>query len=233
MSAITKRFPKISRHPEAMMLRFADRRPKVSLEIADNFIVDFSADNDITGLEILWDDADRAGSESALLAFGTFSAAVVWLGYHYEEHERPKMCDAALRKAKDFIAATGSQLRVTANGPNGLTIADADGRLLLGADFQYHPRHAIIRGYRVPAAQMKEIRSAIDRLSQNVLPANRGAIGIAVAVDEFSLLRRQQPIEPGRWNAWPKSRSAHLAIIPPRDCYYPWLPKHFLDFRIR
>lgn len=216
-----------------MMLRFADRRPEVSLEIADNFIVDFSADNDITGLEILWDDADRAGSESALLAFGTFSAVVVWLGYHYEEHKRPKMCDAALWKAKDFIAATGSQLRVTANGPNGLTIADAEGRLLLGADFQYHPRHAIIGDYTDTAAQMEEIGSAIDRLSQNVLPANRGAIGIAVAVDEFSLLRRQQPIKPGRWNEWPKSRSAHLAIIPPRDCSYPWLPKHFLNFRIR
>lgn len=214
------------------MLRFADRRPEASLEIADNFIVDFSADNDIAGLEILWDDADRAGSESALLAFGTFSAAAVWLGYHYEEHQRPKMCDAALRKAEDFIAASGSQLRVAANGPNGLTIADAEGRLLLCADFQYHPRHAIIGDYTAPAVQMEEIRSAIDRLSQNVLPANRGAIGIAVAVDEFSFLRCQQPIEPGLWNAWPKSRAAHLAIIPPRNCSYSWLPKHFLDFRI-
>lgn len=233
MSAITKRFPKISRHPEAMMLRFADRRPEVSLEIADNFIVDFSADNDITGLEILWDDADRAGAETAAQAFGVFSSALAWLGCHYDQWSGEKMGGAVLRKAKRFTSAVDLQLRVTANGPNGLTIADAEGRLLLGADFQYHPRHAIIGDYTDPAAQMEEIRSAIDRLSQNVLPASCGAIGIAVAVDEFSSLRRQQPIKPGRWNEWPKSRAAHLAIIPPRDCSYPWLPKHFLNFRIR
>lgn len=43
----------INRHPEAMYLHFADLDYEVSLEFADNFVVDFSPYNDISGLEIL------------------------------------------------------------------------------------------------------------------------------------------------------------------------------------
>ena len=239
MSAIAQPFPKISRHPEAIMLRFSDRRPKVSLEIAANFIVDFSADDDITGLEILWDDADRAGSESALLAFGIFSATLVWLGYHYAEHREPKMRNAALRKAQHLIAATGSPLRVALNGQTGLRILNADDQPLLCADFQYQPRRILITDSDdpVPAMPMEEIRSAIKRLRQTALPANPGAIGVTVAVAEIGNLRDNSPIHPGRWITWPEAAlpggghaSAHIAIIPPQNCAYPWLPQYFRDF---
>ena len=238
MSAITQRFPRISRHPEAMALHFSDRRPEVSLEIAANFIVDFSADDDITGLEILWDDADRAGSESALLAFGIFGAAVVWLGYHYAAHSGPKIRWATLRKAEQLISAAGLPLRVAPSAPNGLTIADDGGKPLLCADFQHQPRRFLKTcSADPPAAPMEEIRSAIKRLTQSVLPANPSAIGVAVAIDESDNLRCNSPIHPGRWLAWRGAAlpggghaSAHIAIIPPQNCAYPWLPRHFLDF---
>ena len=240
MSAITQRFPKISRHPEAMALHFSDRRPEVSLEIAANFIVDFSADDDITGLEILWNDADRAGSESALLAFGIFGAAVVWLGYHYSDHSGPQMRWATLRKTEQFISAAGLRMRVAPSAPNGLTIADDGGKPLLCADFQYQPRRILAThsdNPHSPAAPMGEIRSAIKRLTQSVLPANPGAIGVTVAIDESGNLRCNSPIHPGRWLAWSGAAlpggghaSAHIAIIPPQNCAYPWLPQHFLDF---
>ena len=238
MSAITQRFPRISRHPEAMALHFSDRRPEVSLEIAANFIVDFSADDDITGLEILWDDADRAGSESALLAFGIFGAAVVWLGYHYAAHSGPQMRWATLRKAEQIISAAGLPLRVAPSAPNGLAIADDDGKPLLCADFQHPPRRFLKTcSADPPAAPMEEIRSAIKRLTQSVLPANPGAIGVTVAIDEIGDLRCNSPIHPGRWLAWSGAAlpggghaSAHIAIIPPQNCAYPWLPQHFLDF---
>ena len=238
MSAITQRFPRISRHPEAMALHFSDRRPEVSLEIAANFIVDFSADDDITGLEILWDDADRAGSESALLAFGIFGAAVVWLGYHYAAHSGPQMRWATLHKTEQLISAAALPLRVAPSAPNGLTIADDGGKPLLCSDFQHPPRRFFkTRSADPPAAPMEEIRSAIKGLTQSVLPANPGAIGVTVAIDESGNLRCNSPIHPGRWLAWRGAAlpggghaSAHIAIIPPHNCAYPWLPRHFLDF---
>ena len=221
------------------MLRLADLLPEVSLEIADNFIVDFSADDDIAGLEILWDDADRAGSEPALLAFGIFSAAVVWLGYHYVEHAGAKARWAVLRKTKDFIAATDLRLQVTASGPANLIIADGNGKPLLCADFRYYPRH-ILKPGRAPktgeqptplATQLDEMRSAIDGLSRIILPYNPGAVGVAVFIDAIGNLRYHQPIDPGCWITWPEMGVpiwAHLAIIPPNDRTYPWLPKSFL-----
>ena len=66
MSSVTKTLPVIRRHPEAMYVRFADLPYEVSLEVASNFVVDFSPDNDVVGLEILWPDTDRAGSEPRL-----------------------------------------------------------------------------------------------------------------------------------------------------------------------
>ena len=232
----------IRRHPEAMSLRFSDSPYEVSEEFADNFVVDFSSDDQVIGLEIVWSDSYRKGSEPALLAFALFGSALVWLGYHYAGHSGPEMCWAVLRKIKQFVSATDSRLRVANNSSTGLTVTDEDGKLLLCADLQYYPQRFLksanapksIRNPALPTAQMEEIRSAINRLKQTVLPANPGAVGVAVAIDELSNLRYRQPINPGRWITWPESPRniwAHIAIIPPTGCVYPWLPEGFLPSR--
>ncbi len=228
MSTISKRLPKISREPEAMMLYFADLPPEGSLEIADNFVVDFSPDDDITGLEILWDDAYRAGSEPELLAFGIFGSALVSLAYHYAKHAGQKPRDVVRNKAADYIAATDLPLHVTASEPAGLTIVDASGNPLLCADIRYGPR-GIIQPDMAP-----QLSAGIDRLSQST-PHSPGAVGVAVFIDETGALRRQPPVAPGVWLDWPGARllggpsRAHVAIIPPHQRKYPWLPKDFLS----
>lgn len=233
----------INRHPEAMYLHFADLDYEVSLEFADNFVVDFSPYNDITGLEILWDDADRAGSEPEMLAFGVFGSALLWLGYNYAMHGRPKMRQAVLRKAKQFTAAADLGLQAAASGKTGLTIADCDGKSLLCADLQYQPRRLLkaasapkpAPGIALLDTQMAEVGSAVNDLSQTVLPPHPGAVGVAVAVDELGILHRQQPATPGRWVDWPEALLpnggqlwAHIAVIPPSDRRYFWLPDGFL-----
>ena len=180
-----------------------------------------------------------------MLAFGIFSSAVVWLAYHYTAHSGPKMRWATLRKAEQLISAAGLRLRVAPSDPNGLTIADDGGKPLLCADLQYHPRRILkpagapksAAHSALPAGGMAEIRSAINRIAQTALPANPGAIGVTVAIDEIGNLRCNSPIHPGRWLAWRGAAlpggghaSAHIAIIPPRNCAYHWLPPHFLDF---
>ena len=243
MSAIVQNQPSVRRYPEAMYARFAELPYEVSLEFADNFVVDFSPDDDIPGLEILWDDADRAGSEPALLAFGVFGSALLWLGYNYAKHGGPKMRPAVLQKAKQFIAAADLALQAAASGKTGLTIADRAGNALLCADLQYQPRRLLkaasasksAPGLAVPKAQMAEIGSAINDLTQTVLPPHPGAVGVAVVIDEIGALHHQKAVAPGRWVDWPeallpngKQLWAHIAVIPPSDRSYSWLPAGFL-----
>ena len=232
----------ISRHPEAMYARFTDLPYEASLEIADNFVVDFSPDNDITGLEILWDDKYRAGSEPVLLAFGIFSAAVVWVGYHYAKHPGTESRWAVLRKVKQFVQATELPLQIVATGSTGLTVTDAAGRALLCADVQYHPRR-ILKSANAPkskelstttASPLAEIRSTIDHFHQATLPANSDAVGVTVFIDETGDLRHLEPVVPGRWITWPEMTNhvwAHIAVIPPVGCAYPWLPDGFIPTR--
>ena len=236
----------INRHPEAMYLHFADLPYKVSWEFADNFVANFSPGDDIKGLEILWDDSARAGSEPAMLALGVFGSALAWLGCHYTKYRGTRMRRAVLRKAGLFIAAADLGLRAAASGATGLTFRDAGGNALLCADLQCHPRHALIQARAAKSAEnsdrmatpMADIRSDAARLAQTVLPKHPGAIGVAVTVDELSLLRNEHPVAPGRWIDWPEALlpngsqfRAHIAIIPPHDRAYPWLPKGFLGTR--
>ena len=243
MSAIVQNQPSVRRYPEAMYARFAELDYEVSLEFAANFVVDFSPDHDIPGLEILWDDADRAGSEPALLAFGVFGSALLWLGYNYAKHGGDQMRPAVLRKAKQFIAAADLELQAAASGETGLTIADCAGQPLLCADLRYQSQHshkAASAAKSAPGivpldAQMAEIRSAINGLSQTVLLPHPGAVGVAVAIDEIGDLHYQKAVAPGRWVDWPeallpngKQLWAHIAVIPPSDRRYSWLPDGFL-----
>ena len=235
----------VKRNDVGMCVQFARAPIPASLEFANGFTVDFSPDDDVIGLEFLYPDGWHIGCEPEMLAFGVFGSALVWLGYNYAKHSGPEMRWAVLRKAKRFIAAADLGMQVAASGRTGLTIKDAGGNVLLCADFRYHPRRIFKRAKYatstddpvLPARGMAEIRATIQHLTQTVLPANPRAIGVAVAVDEFPYLRYESPVSPGRWIDWPKARSpkvchvwAHIAIIPPHNGTYPWLPQHFLDF---
>ena len=230
----------ISRHPEAMYVRFTNLPYAVSLEIADNFVVDFSPDKDIIGLEILWDEAYRIDSEPALLAFGIFSAAVVWLGYHRANSSEEAAHHAVLRKTKRFIRATELPLQINTWKSTGLTVTDATGQLLLCADVQdYHRpilrpanerRRTALSETKI--RQMEPICSPIDRLRQR-LADDSCAVGITVSFvdDGVGISSPDETVSPGHWVTWPEMPRrawAHIAIIPPADRAYPWLPESFI-----
>ena len=238
MSSVKKILPKISRHQEAMYVRFADLPYEVSLEVASNFVVDFSPDDDIVGLEILWEDTDRDGSEPALLAFGMFASAIVWRGYHHKGYNGHKMRWAVLRKVKEFISAADLPMQAGYSGNSGLTIRDGYGKLLLHADLQFYPQHMLkSKNYQYHKssavlldAEIEKIRSAIGNLAETILPDNPGAVGVAVFVDEIGLLSHCEPLAPGKWVTWPEAAEyvrTHIAVIPPQDCTYPWLTDGF------
>ena len=236
MSSAMKTLPEIRRHPEAMYVRFADLPYEVSLEVASNFVVDFSPDNDIVGLEILWPDTYRTSSETALLAFGLFASAIVWRGYHHKGHAGPKMPWSVLRKVKNFIAAADLPMQAGYRGNTGLVIKDEGGKALLCADLQYYPKRILKsakrKNRRSPPKQIGKIRSAIDNLAGGTLPNNPGAVGVAVFVDQIGLLTGREPVAPGKWITWPELAEdvqTHIAVIPPHGCTYPWLPDDFIS----
>ena len=236
MSSVTKTLPEIRRHPEAMYVRFADLPYEASWEVASNFVVDFSPDNDIIGLEILWEEADRADSEPALLAFGMFASAVVWRDYHHKEHNGPKMRWAVLRKVKEFISAAGLPMQVSLSGQTALTINGEGGKALLCADLQYYHKRVLSPAKpNKPKSTPKpvgKIRSAIDNLCKVTLPNNPDAVGVALFVDAFGAVPYGESVSPGKWITWPESAKyvrTHIAVIPPNGRTYPWLPDGFIS----
>ena len=233
----------IHRNDVGMCLHFASAPIPACLEFADSFIVDFSPDDDVIGLEFLYPDDWHIGCEPEMLAFGVFGAALLWLGYNYARHGGDQMRQAVLQKAKQFIAAADLELQAAASGKTGLTITDCAGNALLCADLQYQPQRLLktasasksAPGLSVPKAQMAEIGSAINDLAKTALPPHPGAVGIAAVIDEIGDLHYQKAVAPGRWVDWPeallpngKQLWAHIAIIPPSDRRYSWLPDGFL-----
>ena len=238
MSSVTKTMRGIRRHPEAMYVPFADLPYQVSLEVASNFVVDFSPDDDIIGLEILWEDTYRDGSEPALLAFGLFASAVVWRDYHHKEHNGPNMRWAVLRKIKHFISAADLPMQAGLSGQTALTIKGEAGKALLCADLQYYPKRVLKSAHtkepKSPPKPVGKIRSAIDNLSEVTLPNNPDAVGVALFVDAFSAVPHGESVSPGKWITWPESAKyvrTHIAVIPPNGCAYPWLPDGFKSMR--
>lgn len=233
----------VQRNDVGMSVRFARAPIPSCLEFASSFIIDFSPDDDVIGLEFLYPDDWHIGCEPEMLAFGVFGSALLWLGYNYAKHGGDQMRPAVLHKAKQFIAAADLELQAAASGETGLTIADCAGQPLLCADLQYQPRRVLKPAYAAKsaantgrtAAPMADIRSAVARLAQNVSPKHPGAIGVAVAIDEIGDLHYQKAVAPGRWVDWPeallpngKQLWAHIAVIPPSDRRYSWLPDGFL-----
>jgi hypothetical protein len=252
MSSVKKSLPKVSRHDEAMYVRFADFPYGMSLEIADNFVVDLSPAHDIIGLEILWDETDRADSEFPMLAFGILAAAMFWSRHHYNEifrceevikDSQQHIAPAVRIQTQKFIDAAGLPMRVVSERRADLNILDYDGKALLCADFRYPWRRLARRtasgdhGW-TPAIVNDLIHASLYKMQTQLLPTLPGAVGLSVFIDETGELHRDVTEGLGSWIEWPEATPnnggnvwAHIAIIPPADHEYPWLPKTFLPTR--
>lgn len=228
----------IRRHQEAMYVAFAGPPHEVSEEFADNFIADYSLDDNVIGLEILWPDTYRSGSEQHLLAFGIFGVALAGLSWRYDAQIAATEGDvvSALHKTiKWMIGQSGLDLLACRETPENtdtavprpdLTITDGAGHPLLCA---------VVK--RVPFAR-KAVQHCTDVLRNDTLESFRGAIGVCVFIDETGHGHRNPPVEPGCWIDWPKATLsggdhvwAHISVIPPVGSVYPWLPKGFLPAR--
>ncbi len=225
---------RITRDDEGINLYFADYADyETSGEFAYDFIADYDRDDNVIGLEILWDERERAGmAEEPLLAFGIFGTALAGLRWRYQADVVDtglSVIDVLRRRVEGMINALGLNLRVSYGQPGhffDLAVLDVGGNLLLAVDLKTGKFH------------QDRAKQYIRTLKDAVIPANSGAIGICVVIDLTGESQRYPPVKPGRWIDWPEAKLpddshiwAHIAIIPPVDCEYPWLPKSFLPSR--
>ena len=225
---------RITRDDEGINLYFADYTDyETSGDFAYDFIVDYDRDDNAIGLEILWNELERAGmAEEPLLAFGIFGTALAGLRWRYQAEVVDtglSIIDVLCRRLQGMITALGLDLQVTLgqlDSPFDLAIMDVGGSILIATDLKigkFHPDRA---------------QQYIRTLEETVIPAHSGAIGISVFIDLTGQSHPNSPVKPGRWIDWPEAKLpngghiwAHIAIIPPVDCQYPWLPKSFLPSR--
>ena len=225
---------RITRDDEGINLYFADYADyETSGDFAYDFIVDYDRDDNAIGLEILWNEHERAGmAEEPLLAFGMFGTALAGLRWRYQvevvDTGRP-MIDVLRRRLEGMITALSLDLRVSVGQPDtpfDLSVLDVAGNILIAVDLKIGKFH------------QDRAQQYIRTLKEIVIPAHPGAIGICVFIDLTGQSHRNPPVKPGRWIDWPEAKLpddghiwAHIAIIPPVDCEYPWLPKSFLPTR--
>jgi len=195
--------------------------------------VDYDRDDNALGLEILLNESRRAGmDEEPLLAFGIFGTALAGLRWRYQadvvDTERP-IIDVLRRRLDEMIAALNLDFRVPSGqlgAPFDLAILDVSGDPLIAVDLKVGKFH------------QDRAHQCIRALNETVLSAHTGTIGICVFIDLTGQSYRKPAVNPGRWIDWPEAKLpggghvwAHIAIIPPMDCEYPWLPKTFLPSR--
>ena len=225
---------RITRDDEGINLYFADYIDyETSGEFAHDFIADYDRADNTIGLEILWNERERAGmAEEPLLAFGIFGTALAGLRWRYQADVVDpglSIIDVLRRRLEGMIAALGLDLRSSPGQPGqsfDLAVRDGCGNLLIAVDLKIGKFH------------QNRAQRCIRILKDVVLPANPGAIGICVFIDLTGESDRCPPVKPGRWIDWPEAKLpdsghiwAHIAIIPPMDCEYPWLPNSFLPSR--
>ena len=225
---------RITRDDEGINLYFADYTDyETSGDFAYDFIVDYDRDDNAIGLEILWNERERAGmAEEPLLAFGMFGTALAGLRWRYQADVVDTgltIIDVLHRRLEQMITALRLDLLVSfgiPGQPPDLAILDVSGNLLLAVDLK-------VGKFRRDKAQ-----EYIGQLKETVIPVQPGAMGICVFIDLTGQSHRDPPVKPGRWIDWPEAKLpddghiwAHIAIIPPVDCEYPWLPKSFLPTR--
>lgn len=225
---------RITRDDEGINLYFADYADyETSGDFAYDFIVDYDHDDNAIGLEILWNERERAGmAEEPLLAFGIFGTALAGLRWRYQADVVDtglSMTDVLRQRLEEMITALGLNLRVSVGQLDALldlAIRDVAGNLLIAVDLK-------LGKFRQDRAQRY-----IEKLKETVILAHPGAIGICVFIDLTGQSQRIPPVKPGRWIDWPEAKLpggghvwAHIAVIPPADCEYPWLPKSFLPSR--
>ena len=225
---------RITRDDEGINLYFADYTDyETSGDFAYDFIVDYDHDDNALGLEILWNERERAGmAEEPLLAFGIFGTALAGFRWRYHADVVDtglSITDVLRRRLEVMIATLGLDLQVAVGQPDphfDFAIQDVAGNILIAVDLKIGKFH------RDKAEQ------CIRALKETVIPAHPRAIGVCAIIDLTGKSHRNPPVKPGRWIDWPEAKLphgghvwAHIAIIPPVDCKYPWLPQSFLPSR--
>ncbi|MCY4415714.1 MAG: hypothetical protein OXE87_05320 [Chloroflexi bacterium] len=225
---------RITRDDEGINLRFADYdHYETSGDFAYDFIVDYTPEDRAIGLEILWNAQERNGlAEGPVLAFGIFGSALAEMGWRYNSDvvDAGRKAVAALHhRIKTMIDSVGADLRVSSDTPVAvrggtrifdLIVSDPVGKPLVCAEVK----------------QGSFQRQAVEQLAYYLKNlADTTAIGVCVFIDETGEAHHNPPVEPGRWIDWPQATLpsgrpiwAHVMIIPPAGCEYPWLPKSFL-----
>ena len=236
MSDNMKITPRVRWDDEGAWLKLAGLPYEASEEIASGFIVDASPDHRVTGLEILWSEAERAGcSEEPVLAFGLFCAALAGLSWQYNAYLcNPEWDPVAgiYRRLEWMIDATSLDLRVSRETPvaarNGAHPLD-----LAILDDSNHP--LICAEIKRGEFQRDVVQRYTDLLRDITIPSYPGAIGVGVFIDETGQGNCNPPVDPGVWTDWyetivPNGKVwAHNTIIPPSGCNYSWLPKKLRD----
>ena len=229
--------PRIERNDEGMYLRFADRSIQETGTIAWPFVGDYDGDGDIIGVEIVCNEKRRAGSETSLLAFAIFSAALEALrtGYNEAIVREKSVAMAVRRKAEILSAALGLELRVATEvalpgrAIADLAVLDSDDNVLLLAEIK---RRAFSKSDVTSQEQVKTSLAQLNNMMRLVDPC---AIGVCAFIDEFGEWHNDGPVEPGIWIDWPdtivhgaeRHLWAHIAIIPPSGRIPFWLPERF------
>ena len=233
----------ICRTDQGMYLRFAEHPYETSWEFASGFIVDYSPDAEIIGLEILLSEQKQTDLvEAPLLAFGVFGAALFWFRYHHRDAAGKfggRHASAVSSQIRQLIGKAALNLKTVNDLGTRLAIHDDSRKCLLVADFKRvrtKPPWPGMSQFGAIKRGSKSIAASIDLVRRDAADSNSDAIGIAVLIDETGQARRNPRVPPGRWTDWPGAGlygnhiRAHIAIIPPQNSAYPWLPRHFLDF---
>ena len=228
---------KIKRNEYAIYLRFSDSPIADSEMFADDFVVDYGAGDHVVGLEIITSESRRAGTESALLAFGLAGTAIAGLSWRYNEVVNERSLISALHQKLEWLIEQAElDLKVLVETPVtsygrvfhlDLVVFDAVGNPLLCVEVKY--------GGSNPEA----VKQQSDSQVKSYLATQPNAVGIVVIIDETGSGYPDGLAEPERWIDWPNATGssalnrvwAHISIIPPADHTYPWLPEGFLPTR--
>lgn len=230
--------PRIERNDEAMYLRFSDRPIKGTGTIAWPFVGDYGDDGDIIGLEIICDEKRRALSETSLMAFAIFSAALESLRANYNDLliREASVAIAVQSRATQLSSTVGLDLEVFTEfplqGPDNiadLVILDSDGSVLLLAEIK---KRSFLKN---DATRSEQVKHSLARLNLMMRLVDSHTIGVCAFIDEFGEWHKEGAVEPGSWIDWPETTVegadghlwTHVAIIPPLEGRPDWLPNHF------
>ena len=189
-------------------------------------------------MEIICDEKRRALSETSLLAFAIFSAALESLRANYNDlmMREASVAIAVQSRATQLATTVGLDLEVDTKFPlqgrdniADLVILDCDGSVLLLAEIK---RRSFLKN---DTTRWEQVKHSLSRLNLMMRLVDSHTIGVCAFIDEVGEWHREGAVEPGSWIDWPETTVGgadghlwtHIAIIPPCEGRPDWLPNHF------